>query len=308
MIYAINHYSYSSQLTISQAANFFHQFVVTLSADEATTQLGIPTATFNTLKGLDDKLTDYVSRTRKSNYTALMQTYDALRKAMFDSVWYLLYALKSGDTDAKKATWDKVSDLISTYPIALKSLDYQSVTSRLRGFLHDVRKVEAEELANNAFVSAAMLKSLEDANEAFDKAFLDRNTERQQLKQTDITALLANLTAVMKLICAMIEVKANEEVTEQNTADVTAAQKAVGDINENINYYYTHYMKRGGGKNDDASADDDNFDANSGSDGSSSGSNGSNASNGSNGSNGSSSGSGSGSGSGDNGGGSSYVL
>ena len=56
MIYAINHYAYSSQLTISQAANFFHQFVVTLSADEATTQLGIPTATFNTLKSLDDKL------------------------------------------------------------------------------------------------------------------------------------------------------------------------------------------------------------------------------------------------------------
>ena len=265
MIYAINHYAYSSQLTISQAANFFHQFVVTLSADEATTQLGIPTATFNTLKGLDDKLTDYVSRTRKSNYTALMQTYDALRKAMFDSVWYLIYALKSADTDTKKATWEKVSDLISTYPIAIKSLDYQSVTSRLRGFLLDVRKVDAEELAANAFISAAMLKALEDANEAFDKAFLDRNTERQQLKQTDITALLANLTAVMKLICAMIEVKANEEVTEANGTGVAAAQKAVGDINENINYYYTHYMKRGGGKTDDASADNDDFDANGGS-------------------------------------------
>ena len=144
-----------------------------------------------------------------------MQTYDALRKAMFDSGVLPSTPSRAPTPTPRRPPGDKVSDLISTYPIALKSLDYQSVTSRLRGFLHDVRKVEAEELANNAFVSAAMLKSLEDANEAFDKAFLDRNTERQQLKQTDITALLANLTAVMKLICAMIEVKANEEVTER---------------------------------------------------------------------------------------------
>jgi hypothetical protein len=124
MIYSINHYAYASQLTYSQAANFFHQFVATLSAEGLIARLGIPASNFNTLKGLDGELTDYVSRTRKSAYTAQMQTYDALRKAMFDSVFYLLYALKSGDTDAKKATWDKVSDLISNYPIALKSLDY----------------------------------------------------------------------------------------------------------------------------------------------------------------------------------------
>jgi hypothetical protein len=306
MIYAINHYAYASQLTYSQAANFFHQFVATLSAEGLIARLGIPASNFNTLKGLDGELTDYVSRTRKSAYTAQMQTYDALRKAMFDSLWYLLYALKSADTDAKKATWQKVSDIVSTYPIAIKGLDYSSVTARLRGFLADVRKLDTEELAANAFVSAAMLKALEDANEAFDKAFLDRNTERTDLKKVQIQNILANITAMMKLICAMIEVKANEEVTDQNADAVTAAQKAVGDINENIEYYYSHYMKSGKGRSEDDSTGDD-IDPNSGSSSGSNGSSGSSSD--SNGSSGSSSGSGSGSGSGGStGGGSSYVL
>ena len=309
MIYSINHYAYASQLTYSQAANFFHQFVATLSTEGLTALLGIPASNFNILKGLDGELTDYVSRTRKSAYTAQMQTYDALRKAMFDSLWYLLYALKSADTDAKKATWQKVSDIVSTYPIAIKGLDYSSVTARLRGFLADVRKLDTEELAANAFVSAAMLKALEDANEAFDKAFLDRNTERTDLKKVQIQNILANITAMMKLICAMIEVKANEEVTDQNADAVTAAQKAVGDINENIEYYYSHYMKSGKGRSEDDDSTGDDIDPNAGSS-SSSGSNGSSGSSSdSNGSSGSSSGSGSGSGSGGStGGGSSYVL
>ena len=307
MIYSINHYAYASQLTYSQAANFFHQFVATLSAEGLTARLGIPASNFNTLKGLDGELTDYVSRTRKSAYTAQMQTYDALRKATFDSLWYLLYALKSADTDAKKATWQKVSDIVANYPIALKGLDYSSVTARLRGFLTDVRKLDAEELANNAFLTATMLKALEDANNAFDNAFLARNTERTDLKKVQIQTILANITAMMKLICAMIEVKANEEVTDQNADAVTAAQKAVGDINENIEYYYSHYMKSGKGRSEDDDSTGDDIDPNSGSSSGSNGSSGSSSD--SNGSSGSSSGSGSGSGSGGStGGGSSYVL
>ena len=251
MIYSINHYAYASQLTYSQAANFFHQFVVTLSAEGLTARLGIPASNFNTLKGLDGELTDYVSRSRKSAYTAQMQTYDALRKAMFDSLWYLLYALKSADTDAKKATWQKVSDIVATYPIALKGLDYSSVTARLRGFLTDVRKLDGEELAANAFLTAGMLKALEDANNAFDNAFLARNTERTDLKKVQIQTILANITAMMKLICAMIEVKANEEVTDQNAEAVAAAQQTVADINENIEYYYSHYMKSGKGRSEE---------------------------------------------------------
>ena len=297
MIYSITHYAYASQLTYSQAANFFHQFVATLSAEGLTAQLGIPASNFATLQSLDAELTDYVSRSRKSAYTAQMQTYDALRKAMFDSLWYLLYALKSADTDVKKATWQKVSDIVTTYPIAIKGLDYSSVTARLRGFLADVRKLDAEELAQNAFLTAAMLKALEDANEAFDKAFLDRNTERTDLKKVQIQNILANITAMMKLICAMIEVKANEEVTDQNSAAVTAAQKAVGDINENIEYYYSHYMKSGKGRSEEDSTGED-IDPNSG-EGNQSNQNTENSG---------SSNSGSGSDSGNSGGGSSYLL
>ena len=280
MIYSITHYAYASQLTYSQAANFFHQFVATLSAEGLTAQLGIPASNFATLQSLDAELTDYVSRSRKSAYTAQMQTYDALRKAMFDSLWYLLYALKSADTDTKKATWQKVSDIVATYPIAIKGLDYSSVTARLRGFLTDIRKLDGEELSSNAFVSAAMLKALEDANNAFDTAFLARNTERTDLKKVQIQNILANITAMMKLICAMIEVKANEEVTEQNSAAVTAAQKAVGDINENIEYYYSHYMKSGKGRSEEDSTGDD-IDPNGGSGNSGSGSNSGNSGNGS---------------------------
>ena len=288
MLYSIDHYAYASQLTYSQAANFFHQFVITISADGLATQIGIPTNHFNAVKNLDAQLTDYVSRNRKSAYTAQMETYDALRKAMFDSVWYLLYALKSADTDAKKATWLKVSDLITTYPIAIKSLDYSSVTARLRGFLTDLRKVDGAEIASNAFITTDMLEALENANNAFDNAFLARNNERTELKKVQIQNILSNITSRMKLICAIIEVKANEEVTEDNATAVAAAQDTVAAINENIDYYYSHYMRSGKGRSDsETSTDDDDSDSSS-----SSGSNGSSDSSDS----GSDSGSGSGSG------------
>ena len=238
-------YSFTSislgSLSNARYSQFCHYRMTELDKSKISADFGVPAETVADMQNMEERLADLVNSFRGSGQTAAMVDFDSDRDGKFRALWWIIKAAGTSSGESTRQAYNKVSPLLTTYPLSMCAEDYAAETAHMRGFLLDLRKFP-EEVLSGIGITAESLTALEESNNKFQEAFLARNEERSTAVLNEIKKLRFEIEESWSMMAPYLLIASNQKVTEENAAKVASAQSLIDRINEVINYFNVYYI------------------------------------------------------------------
>lgn len=235
MIYSIKPFALSRLTNATHIA--FMGIVKQIIEDNEVEVLGIDAKSKTKLDDAIHSEEDVVNKSRKSNYTILMNEADEKRNKFFRSIHYrlLLGMIEFADNPTYSALPATIeTHLIQQYPLSICNARSQDKTAKLRGLLHDIQSkigVLAEQL--NLTQDIAALKK---ANDEYEENYMHRLNERIDSVET-ATFRTATEDAYRQLCFQLCYIANSDSSTPEEGLKVETCQRAVQSINQLIKDY-----------------------------------------------------------------------
>ena len=164
----------------------FHQQIEKVLTNAGASATGIQESDLSRYRDALERLQDAVLRTQGSDKTPLLKQLDEKRDSYFRYVRNVFANLRFSSDDSMRALYETANaKILKLYPASITKESYQEEYAHIAGFIVDVRKFFESDLTKLGVKD--MLTNLEQANEAFQKAFADR-AEELSLSETGYTA------------------------------------------------------------------------------------------------------------------------
>lgn len=186
-----------------------HSSVYNLIVEFGGEAVGISSSTLDAYKAMIDNEQDLVNHTLGSDKTALIREKDELRSKYFRYVYNVIANMGNSDNESISggaALAD--SKIIAKYSLSMLGEGDQKKTAHIRGFIIDVRQFLSSYIKPLGIENS--LKSMEEANEAFQIAFLDRVQEQASISKVNSMNCRKNVDEVFAKILAAIEYFASQ--------------------------------------------------------------------------------------------------
>jgi len=212
-----------------------HKIIMTAE----TENLGISEYPVNDLEAAIYKENLNTNRSTASALTIELQKLDDLRDNYFRRIYY---KLKSVENDSlNEAVTPEILNILNkkifpVYPLSICSDGNQKQTAQVRGFIEDLRGM----LASNFTLLGITddVATLEQANDDYQKKYLERITERNaQLVTTELRQ--ASEDAYYTCMFSLQSVANTLAITAEQKAHKTAASSCIDDINLMIQDFKT---------------------------------------------------------------------
>ena len=182
------------------------------------------------------------SQYKASLRTMDMNRYDRARVAIFQHLRQGLKMMRNREDAEIVEYYDQhVEPIIKLYNRYDVKKDGMSKTMEFRAFCRDVKKLKTRML-RRAFIYPEEVEKLLELCDLFESAYVKRNDDRAQLE--DIPALFDSIQDQWQRISATFIVLANQDITDDNQADVEAARTLINTVNESSAYFRDHYIRR----------------------------------------------------------------
>ena len=182
------------------------------------------------------------SQYKASVRTKDMKRYDRARVAIFQHLRQGLKMMRnSADAEIVEYYDLHVAPIVKLYNRYDVKKDGMSKTMEFRAFCRDVKKLKTRML-RRAYIYPEEVEKLLELCDLFEGAYVQRNNDRTQLE--DIPALFDSIQDRWQWISAIFVVLANQDITDENRADVEAARTLINTVNESSAYFRDHYIRR----------------------------------------------------------------
>jgi len=241
-------------ITFSRLSNSYHvAFMsnVRTAIDAAGFEnLGIPEYSYNDLEATTSKENMNTNRSTASALTTELQNLDTLRDNYFRRIYYKLRSVENDSLN--EAVTPEILNILTkkifpVYPLSICSDGNQKQTAQIRGFIMDLRV-----MLQTSFTLLGItddVNTLEEANDNYEKKYMERITERNQQL---VTLQLREETedAYYKCMFALQSTANTLAITQEEKAKKKAASSCIDDINLLIQDFKTKaYTSASGDEN-----------------------------------------------------------
>lgn len=220
----------------------FHHAVADILSEEGVDQM-LPASLMAEYRANIARYPRLDSQNASDQLTAEMQALDEARDAAYRVIRTALTAMRSSiEHDIVDYYETKIRPVFAAFWDFSTDMDYASETSNLRSLCDKLKNLDFSILAR-AFVTEAQIDNLMALNDRFELVYARRNFKRSKYESP--SALARAMEDQWHLIATSIEAKANEPATDDNREAIASLLHVVGVLNNHIDYYRRHYIRRG---------------------------------------------------------------